>query len=81
LTRQNYFQNQIDPLPRQPTLQKQYSPDAIPISIPPQSSIYPTILIAAGLALHAAARLRDLLPIWQSQGKLITEQMAQVMDG
>lgn len=32
-----------------------------------------------GVALHAAARLRDLLPIWQSQGKLTAEQVGQVM--
>jgi uridine monophosphate synthetase len=34
----------------------------------------------AGLKLHAAARLRDLLPIWQSQGKLTAEQVAQVLE-
>jgi uridine monophosphate synthetase len=32
-----------------------------------------------GVALHAAARLRDLLPIWQGQGKLTAEQVAQVL--
>ncbi|MFN2298679.1 MAG: orotidine-5'-phosphate decarboxylase [Anaerolineales bacterium] len=38
-------------------------------------------LTAAGLRLHSAARLRDLLPIWQSQGKLTAEQVRQVMEG
>jgi uridine monophosphate synthetase len=38
-------------------------------------------LTAAGLRLHAAARLRDLLPIWQSQNKLTAEQVKQVMEG
>jgi uridine monophosphate synthetase len=33
-----------------------------------------------GVRLHAAARLRDLLPIWQSQGKLTAEQVAQVLE-
>jgi uridine monophosphate synthetase len=33
-----------------------------------------------GVKLHAAARLRDLLPIWQSQGKLTAEQVRQVME-
>jgi uridine monophosphate synthetase len=33
-----------------------------------------------GVALHAAARLRDLLPIWQAQGKLTAEQIAQVLE-
>jgi uridine monophosphate synthetase len=33
-----------------------------------------------GVQLHAAARLRDLLPIWQAQGKLTAEQVAQVME-
>jgi len=33
-----------------------------------------------GVALHAAARLRDLLPIWQAQGKLTAEQVAQVLE-
>lgn len=37
-------------------------------------------LTAAGLRLHSAARLRDLLPIWQSQGKLTAEQVRQVME-
>jgi uridine monophosphate synthetase len=37
-------------------------------------------LTAAGLKLHAAARLRDLLPIWQSQGKISAEQVKQVME-
>jgi uridine monophosphate synthetase len=37
-------------------------------------------LTAAGLRLHAAARLRDLLPIWQSQGKLSAEQVKQVLE-
>jgi uridine monophosphate synthetase len=37
-------------------------------------------LTAAGLRLHAAARLRDLLPIWQSQGKLTAEQVRQVLE-
>jgi uridine monophosphate synthetase len=32
-----------------------------------------------GVALHSAARLRDLLPIWQSQGKLTAEQVGQVL--
>lgn len=32
-----------------------------------------------GVRLHAAARLRDLLPIWQSQGKLTAEQVAEVL--
>jgi orotate phosphoribosyltransferase len=32
-----------------------------------------------GVRLHAAARLRDLLPIWQTQGKLTAEQVKQVM--
>jgi uridine monophosphate synthetase len=32
-----------------------------------------------GVRLHAAARLRDLLPIWQSQGRLAAEQVAEVM--
>jgi uridine monophosphate synthetase len=32
-----------------------------------------------GVALHSAARLRDLLPIWQSQGKLTAEQVAQIL--
>ncbi len=34
-----------------------------------------------GVKLHAAARLRDLLPIWQSQNKLTAEQVKQVMEG
>jgi uridine monophosphate synthetase len=34
-----------------------------------------------GVKLHAAARLRDLLPIWQSQGKLTAEQVKQVLEG
>jgi len=34
-----------------------------------------------GVKLHAAARLRDLLPIWKTQGKLSAEQVAQVMEG
>jgi orotate phosphoribosyltransferase len=38
-------------------------------------------LTAAGLRLHAAARLRDLLPIWKAQGKLTAEQVKQVMEG
>jgi uridine monophosphate synthetase len=38
-------------------------------------------LTAAGLRLHSAARLRDLLPIWQAQGKLTAEQVGQVMKG
>jgi uridine monophosphate synthetase len=38
-------------------------------------------LTAAGLRLHAAARLRDLLPIWQAQGKLTAEQVGQVLKG
>jgi uridine monophosphate synthetase len=38
-------------------------------------------LTAAGLRLHSAARLRDLLPIWQSQGKLTAEQVRQVLGG
>jgi hypothetical protein len=36
-------------------------------------------LTAAGLRLHAAARLRDLLPIWKAQGKLSTEQVGLLM--
>jgi uridine monophosphate synthetase len=36
-------------------------------------------LTAAGLKLHAAARLRDLLLIWQAQGKLTAEQVKQVV--
>ncbi|MBN1439461.1 MAG: orotidine-5'-phosphate decarboxylase [Anaerolineales bacterium] len=38
-------------------------------------------LTAAGLRLHSAARLRDLLPIWQAQGKLTAEQVGQVLEG
>jgi uridine monophosphate synthetase len=34
-----------------------------------------------GVKLHAAARLRDLLPIWQSQNKLTAEQVKQVLEG
>jgi uridine monophosphate synthetase len=37
-------------------------------------------LTAAGLRLHSAARLRDLLPIWQSQNKLTAEQVKQVLE-
>ena len=37
-------------------------------------------LTAAGLRLHTAARLRDLLPIWQAQGKLTAEQVALVLE-
>jgi uridine monophosphate synthetase len=37
-------------------------------------------LTAAGLRLHSAARLRDLLPIWQSQGRLTAEQVKQVLE-
>jgi len=33
-----------------------------------------------GVKLHAAARLRDLLPIWQSQNKLTAEQVKQMME-
>jgi hypothetical protein len=31
------------------------------------------------LKLHAAARLRDLLPIWQAQGKLTAKQVKQIL--
>jgi uridine monophosphate synthetase len=36
-------------------------------------------LTEMGVRLHAAARLRDLLPIWQCQGKLTAEQVEQVL--
>jgi uridine monophosphate synthetase len=36
-------------------------------------------LTAAGLRLHAVAKMADLLPVWQSQGKLSAEQVAQVV--
>jgi uridine monophosphate synthetase len=36
-------------------------------------------LTAAGLRLHAVAKMRDMLPIWQAQGKLTAEQVAQVL--
>ena len=38
-------------------------------------------LEAAGLRLHAVAKMPDLLPIWQAQGKLTAEQVAQVLGG
>jgi uridine monophosphate synthetase len=34
----------------------------------------------AGVWLHAVGKLTDLLPIWQAQGKLSAEQVAQVME-
>ncbi len=34
----------------------------------------------AGVWLHAVGKLTDLLPIWQAQGKLTAEQVAQVME-
>jgi uridine monophosphate synthetase len=36
-------------------------------------------LAEAGLKLHAVAKMVDLLPIWQAQGKLTAEQVAQVL--